>query len=429
MGKNSRSTETNSGAETPIRITYGEVFENAVIDIVASAEGTDRDGLNLLFWGGGKVHVASEIKHRGIVYRAPDLDSSIRQAMRFPPGATAYGSFTTLFKNVANLYRQHLGLPEDMANFTTSWNFSTCIPELMLIPPTLAITASRCQVRNLFRMFHSLCRRSLMVAQLSRHLPIHLGPTLLVDDPTLSPKACAFWSAANSPGMVVPATGGKLCELACSKAVHLQPQDSPDLWGEEVMHLMPPPAEFPPLSSRLLEDIAAEFQPQLEMFRLRRLIGQETFATPSSPLSDRAFACNLYRCIPDDAGIVQSLTPLLESQQQEVLARRARNPQLAIITAVWVPAHKPGKMSVSEITDRVNAILFSAGEMYVLNCREIGWQLRKLRLWTHSTSSNRVLQFSTEIRQRLHQLGREFGLQLPTIQGCPECMEAQVIDS
>lgn len=79
--------------------------------------------------------------------------------------------------------------------------------------------------------------------------------------------------------------------------------------------------------------------------------------------------------------------------------------------------------------DRVNAILFSAGEMYVFNSWEIGWQLRKLRLWTHSTPNNKVLQFSTDIRQRLHQLGREFRLRLPTIPGCPECMEAQAIDS
>jgi hypothetical protein len=292
----SRNAGANSRTEIPIRITHGEVFENAVIDLVGSTDGADRDGLDLLFWDSGKVHVASEIKHRGVVYRAPDLDSSIRRALRFPPGATAYASPAKLFTSVADLYREHLGLREDLAVYTTCGTLATWIPELMLIPPTLAITASRCQIRHLFRMLHSLCRRPFMVAQLSRQLPIHLNPTLLVDDPTLSPKACAFWSATNSPGMVVPATGGKLCELACAKAVRLQPQDSPDLWGEEVMHLMLAPAEFPPLGNRLLEDIAAEFQPQLEMFRLRRLIGQEPFATPSSQLSDCEFACNLYRC-------------------------------------------------------------------------------------------------------------------------------------
>src|SRR5271169_2344695 len=127
VAKNSRSTETNSGAEAPIRITRGEVFENAVINLVASTDGADRDGLDLLFWGGGKVHVASEIKHRGVVYRAPDLDLSIRRALRFPPGATAYASPAKLFTSVADLYREHLGLPEDMANLTTCCNFSTWI--------------------------------------------------------------------------------------------------------------------------------------------------------------------------------------------------------------------------------------------------------------------------------------------------------------
>ena len=136
----------------------------------------------------------------------------------------------------------------------------------MLIPLTMCVTATRCQVLNLFRMLRSLCRRPLMVAENSRRLPIFLHPTLMVDDPKLSPKACAFWRAANLPGVVVSATASRVCELACSKAVRLQPEDSPDTWGEEAMHLVLPPEGSLPVSDHLLASVAAEFQPGLELY-------------------------------------------------------------------------------------------------------------------------------------------------------------------
>jgi len=426
MAKNSRDSGANSWAETSNRITYGEVFEDGIIDVVAS---TNQNGLDLLFYAGEKVHVAQEINHRGVLYRTPDLDLSIRQALRFPPGVTAYRSFTALFTNVVNLYREHFGLPEEVAIFAASWIFSSWIPELMVMPLTMCVTATASQVRNLHRLFRCLCRRPLMVAELSRRLPFYLHPTLLIDDPKLSPKACAFWSAANSHGVVVPEKGGRLCELTCSKAVRLHPQDSADLWGEDAAHLVLLPTEFSPLSDRLLEKITSEFQPQLEMYRLRRLTGMERVVPTLSQFADFELARNLFACLPDDAEIVGNLTLLLESHRQEVLARRSRNPQLAIVEAVWVPAHSPGKMSVGEITERVNAILRARDEMYVFNSWEIGWLLRKLHLHSRSTREGRVLRFSTEICRRLHQLARELGLKLPIVPSCEECKEPQAIEA
>ena len=105
---------------------------------------------------------------------------------------------------------------------------------------------------------------------------------------------------------------------------------------------------------------------------MRRLKGKEKFARPSPQLSKFELARNLFMCIPEDAGIVRTLTPLLESHQQELLARRSRNPQVAIVKAVWIPAHEPGKTSVSDVAKRANALLRSDDEMYVYSPREIG---------------------------------------------------------
>jgi hypothetical protein len=85
-------------------------------------------------------------------------------------------------------------------------------------------------------------------------------------------------------------------------------------------------------------------------------------------------------------------------------------------------------MRVSEITRRVNVILRNRGEIYEHNAWELGWMLKKMRLPTHRNGSGQVVQFSSEIRHRLHQLARESQLRLSTVQGCPDCAGPQAIE-
>jgi hypothetical protein len=116
----------------------------------------------------------------------------------------------------------------------------------------------------------------------------------------------------------------------------LRPEVPLDGWGDEAMHLVLPRADLPTLSNDLLNNIAAEFQPQLEMFRLRLLSGMDPFVSPTHPLSRFDLARNLGACIPEDQGIIRILTPLLESHQQDVSAQRSRYPRVAIVEAVWI---------------------------------------------------------------------------------------------
>jgi hypothetical protein len=406
-------------------VTCGEVFADAVIDVVDSPNG---DSLDLLFFDATKLFSAPQVEYRGVLYQAPKLDASIREAITFPAGASDYSTAAQVFMTISRIYREQAGLPEDLAALTTCWTLSTWIPELMLIPITLCIEARTSQVCSLFRLFGSLCRRALLVAELSRRLPLFLHPTLMVNDPRLSGKGCAFWRAASCRGVFVAGTGTTVCELSCSKAVVMQPEDSPDAWGEEAIYLVLPHSEFPSLSGSQLANIAAEVQPQLEMFRLRVLTGMDPFVSESPKLSKFTLARNLGACIPGDSGIVGLLEPLLESHQEDLLAGRARDPKVAIVEAVWIPAHQPGKLGVAEIAKRVNALLASRGEVRQYNSWEIGWMLRNLRLHTRRNRDNKVLQSSTDVRQRVHQLAQEFGLRLPIVKACPDCKSAKVIE-
>jgi len=422
-------TTAKFAANPRLRVTCGEVLPNGtIIDLVLAAD--DRDGLDLLSWNGEEVLISPAIDGgKSIHYQSPDVDLSVCQAMTFPRGATEYGTAADLFQKILSLYREHAGLREDLAAFTTWWTLASWVPERLVIPVILCVSgAPMHQVLKLFRLFGSLCRRALPVAELSRHLPLFLHPTLLVNDPNLSAKARAFWRAASCPEMFVPGTGGTVEELGCAKAVLLRPEDPPDAWGEEAMHLVLPHAELPTLSKPFLASIAAEFQPQLEMFRLHLLSGSDSFVSPTHPLARFDLARNLGACMPEDPAIVQILTPLLESHQQGISAHRSCDPRVAILEVIWGPSHDQDEMSVGEITKRVNAILRSRGVTDEYNVREIGWKLSHLGLRTSSNGKRKGLRFASETRCGLHRSTREFGLQLPFRKDCSECQGLQATE-
>jgi hypothetical protein len=413
---------TNSTAKPQERTTYGEVLKNGtILDLVDTG---DRDGLSLLSWDGKHTLVRPVIDCGGISYHPPHLHPSIRAAIRFPNGASGYLTTLESFRKVADACSQHLRLAEDWAAFATCAILSSWISEFLQIPITLCVSGEFTRICVALRFLGALCRRALLVAELNRRLPFFLRPTLVVNDPRLKGKS-AFWRAASCRGVFVAGTGSTLSALDCTKVVFLQPDESPLMWGPEAMFLQLPPADAPPLSDRLLADIAAEFQPQLEMFRLRLLSGAEPVVANSHPLARFELVRNLAPCIPADAEIVRVLTPLLESLQQGLVEWGPHDPRVASLEAVWTPSHLQKEMTVGEITTRANAIMRALGDIYEYNSKEIGWRLRNLKLPTRSDGQRKALRFSAENRSRIHQLVREFGLQLPFFDDCPDCKKLQ----
>jgi len=279
------------------------------------------------------------------------------------------------------------------------------------------------------RMFGALCRRALLVAELNRNLPLFMQPTLLVNDASLEEETCDLWRAASCRGLFVAGDKSTLRSLRCTKAVILQPDKPLDMWGPESMPLVLPHAEFPPLSDSELADLAAEFQPKLQMFRLRLLSAAERFVATSHPLARFELVRHLGLCIPEDGEIARVLTPLLELHQQELTGWGTRDPGVASLKSVWTPSHQQKEMSVGEITARINAILRSLGEMYEYNTREIGRHLANLKLVTTSNGQRKVLRFSGDNRVRIHQCAREMGLQLPFFDDCPDCKRLQATEA
>jgi hypothetical protein len=418
-----RSGTAKFPANARVRVTYGEIRpDGTVIDLVA---GADRDELNLLHSDGkGAPSIGPAVDCGDVIYQRPILHETLLEAIPFPRGLASYGTIAQLFLRACNLYEKHLRWPKDPAALKTAWDFATWVPELMPSSPTLCVLgATMRQVSNLFRMSGALCRRGLRVAKLGHQLPFFLRPTLLVTDPKLMFNDCAFWTAAGFRGVFTAGPAGTVCELSGAKAVLLYEQDHLDAWGEAALPLICPPIEGPDLGDRLLAEIATEFQPQLQQYRLDLLHNRTEFVAKSSPRS--LIALDLFACVGGEPDIVQILTPLLQSREKELLERRSRDPRVAVLEGVWTPSHDCDEITVDEITNRVNAILRSRGVKEESNSRKIGWQLRNLNLRTSSNGRRKVLRFWSETRSRIHQNVRDLRLQLPFREDCVDCRALQ----
>jgi hypothetical protein len=199
--------------------------------------------------------------------------------------------------------------------------------------------------------------------------------------------------------------------------VLLQPGDPPDLWGENAVPILLPAKTSLPLSPQQRTEIAAQFQPKLELYRLRKLAGE--IADPVlQQLPDSDLARILAPCLPaDDPEVLQSLIPLLESREQQARERQLLNERVIVVEVLWVPAHKWLKLTATQIAKRVNALLRKRDDPRRYNAYEMGWLLRNLGLRT----KRGIFTSSPEIRQRIHQLAVECNLEVPSIDGCPEC--------
>ena len=264
-----RTTTSTSDRDSRVVRTSGEIFaDGSVIELVSSA--TDNQ-LDVLFWHKHRKTIAPQIEYRDRVYQAPDLDETLRRAIRFPSDADDYGTARKLFAQIRNLFERYIGLTSPEGSLMTAWVCSTWFPDCVSSPPTLMISGPEMRAAiTLFRLLSCLCRRSLVLADINRAgflslMP--LQPTLLINQPSGSPKILDLWGTSNYRGVYVVGNRGRVHNVVGSKAVFLGMADT---WSDEAIHLaLPARHQLPPLDEHRQAEIANRLQPQLLMYRLR----------------------------------------------------------------------------------------------------------------------------------------------------------------
>jgi hypothetical protein len=408
---------------------YGQVLSDGrVIDLVAPA---DAKTLEIIIWDRQQTIVVPKLEHEGMVYRPPKLHPSIRAALRFPTAAADYESTLALVSKLTELCTRYFGLSERCDRITAVWILTTWIQDACYCPPALCIAGcSMPEVMRFFRFLRAVCRRAITVADLSLGLPMELGPTLLLTETALSKKMRACWRASNFSGVYVSARGGGLRQLVSSKAIYSESGDAVGNWGEESLRVLLLPTNALPLRESDLDAVAAELQPQLEFFRLRHFGRESRPNNNRGPVEAAASGLTreLFTLLADEAGVEKLLLPIAVQQREAISARRDVDPLAVIVEVIWTPLHDQVVIGMTEVCNRVNALLSSREEKIVYDVREVGWRLTDLGLPRRKTAKGMVLKSSPELRSRIHALARQFGLELPKVHGCQDCVPVQVIE-
>jgi hypothetical protein len=418
------------GEKSRIVTTSGEIFaDGSVIELVTSAS---ENRLNLLFWNQHQKRIASTIEYLGRAYQAPDLDQTLLRAICFPMVATQYGTGRKLFTEISKLFERYIGSPKSDASLLTAWSCSTWFPDCVASPPTLLVSGPDMgHAMTLFRLLSCLCRRSLVLADITRSgllAVMRLQPTLLMNRTGEFPKIWDLCGTSNYRGVYVLNNLGGVHTLAGSKAFFAGMGNT---WSDEAVHLALPaaPPDLLTLDEQRQAEIANRFQPQLLMYRLRNLrrVRESHSAVCQLKFPNTEVARNLAACIQGEPDIAQAIAPILQRQDEDVHARRDCDVDVAIVEVIWVPLHQTREITITRVAELTNALLRCRGETLEYSAVEIGWKLRNLGLYRHRNGSGMVLRFSNENSLSIHRLAQRFGLSGSGVPGCPNCVQPEVI--
>lgn len=408
--------------------SFGEILpDSSIVEPVLAPTGKE---LVLLRWNGQDCTTASHIQVGNQTYCAPFVNENLLRATRFPTGATDYDSGAALIHSVALEFQRFFPFEDAPATALGLWVLNTWLADFFPSPTTLVVTGSDMpQARDFFQLLHTMSRRPLMVSELSRRLPFDVRPTLLVCDPTFSEKGQLSWCASNHRGFFVPDRQDGARNLACSKAIFLATRETSDAWGPEALRIWLPPANHKMACLTEVEQarLAARFQPQFLMFRLHNLANMTQSIPADWPpaLAESALARQLLACAKEERAVVEAVTPLLLSYQQEHQEHSLLDPHAAILECIWGPAHGSRQVRITELQEDFNGLLRSRGEIYEYSVKEVGWKLQHMSFERVRDGAGKVLRFTAGIRRRIHKLVYELGLDLPRESTCPDCLLGQ----
>ena len=366
--------------------TLGEAHPGWVIDLISGS--TPEDRFNLLYWDGQELVVGETIpwrtrdgsEHR--VYQARKVDPSIAQTIYLPKNAAAYESTADLLNALSSTIKRFSGLADGEAALLAYAVLASWLIDFTQVPICLALIGPTSpERRQLLRVLDCLLRRALVVGEASLagicSLPMDVSPTLLVErcEPTM--PFLKFLEVTNSRDSHV-IVKGRILNVYCGKVLFSDQSWSGTVPGWPLLEIVLPefPGALPVLTLRERQRLAAEFQPKLEMFRLKNFVLARDSAIdfPDIPAAARELARCLGACVADDQELQGQLADLLKKQFLSVQNQSEREVHLAVIEALLALSkdEKRASVGVAEITVRVNRILENNGELLVLSPRAVG---------------------------------------------------------
>lgn len=407
--------------------TYGELAPEFMIELVA---GDPRGGgLALLLWDGTEQHIQSSLRleaargseFKARAFRAPDVDSTILQAIRFPTHAAPYGSERQLFGEVSALINKYTGLNGKLASLAAYSILASWLVDCIESPVCLSIVGpDLTEGRQLVRLLACLYRRALRLSDMTlagvSSLPMVLRPALFVEHCEPNKDLQTLLRASSSRDTYVP-RNGRLVDLSCAKVICSEEPLYAGAVADGFIEIPVTPSgePLPILDLRAQQQIADEFQPKLLMFRLKNYqqVARSEFDVAEFAPPVRGLARSLGACVSHEPELQGGIVLLLKELNELVLSERAIDLNAIVVEAMLSFCHEEKKESlhVGEITACVNKILEQCGELLEMKPRTVGHKLKALGLSTRRLdASGRGVLLLDKVRERIHKLAVAYRL-------------------
>ncbi|MGB8493869.1 MAG: hypothetical protein WCE53_05660 [Candidatus Acidiferrum sp.] len=395
-----------------------------MIEVIAD-ENPDA-GFRLLLWNGAEAHIGSRIQLDSApesqfgerTLYPPDVDATIRRAIRFPVHATPYKSSRELVTNVCNLIKRFVDMPEDLVSLAAFSVFASWFVDCTATPVCLSLVSPRPgQGSQLIRLLSCLYRRALLLGQTTLGgicaLPLELQPALLIENGQCDGQLLKLLRLLNVQDAYVP-WKGRLINLSCAKVISTEESLPVDLSAAGFIEIRVPPARrsLPILDHRAQQEIAKEFQPQLLTYRLVNYHSARVseFDAPDLASPFRNFARCLGASVPDEPELQREIAPLLQGQSDQILVKCETDLDSVVIEAMFALCHEKDRQSfhVADVSNNANKILEQRGESLEMNPWTVGRRLNSLGITTKRLdSAGRGALLLNAMRDLVHKLAWE----------------------
>lgn len=368
--------------------------------------------IQLRHWNGAG-ELGSNQDNSGLL--PPDL-LQVARALSLPTKATPFGSVTALFSDLCNVFQRYLELPEGASELLAAFVIGTWFPDCTPTTPLLLIYGFSMDALPVFRILRSLCRRGLMVADVTpsalASAVMDLRPTLLITHAYLNERVLRLLSASSTPGQVV-LVRGEPREIFYAKAISVEDRDVPEHLARTALRvIVHPMARIPRLTETILRNVEEEFQGKLFGYRLaaREKVFSSDFDVPEFVCETRLLGRVLGSCIVDDGDLQAKVVDLLRVQDRENRLARASDVRCVVIEAVLFHKREDKKMKllVGEITETVNDLLQSRDEPARLSERKVGEELKKMGFRKRRQGQGMYLILDGEGQQLVERLARQY---------------------
>lgn len=412
------------------RATVGNLLTHGIIELVSDRAHDGR--LRLLVWNGTRAYIADSVTEKvqppsapesereKIEYVPVDIDLTVRRSIRFAERADSFDSSRKLFDDLCGVIKLYTELPERFVFLVAHVVRASWFSDYSDSWISLAITGPPSyQGQQLFRLLLCLCRRPLLLAEVSLPalcaLPMDLCPSLFIDRSDFSPQLQRVLRATQARGHV--AWKGKLVRTRCTTVVctDVSLNYPGSGWSGIEIPAIPTCPALPVLTQHIEQRIADEFQPKLLMYRVsnHRQVMDSAFDVPAFTPPVRDVARYLGACVVDDPDLQAGIVNLMKEEDEQVHEAFSADLVRIVLDAMLRLCHKPDKASafVGEITTAANEILEQRGEALELKPRLVGSKLRLLGLaTTRLDASGRGILLLDSVRKRIHEMAWSNGV-------------------